>query len=186
MKLPVRSTPPRRLRRTPGRVTACLGIGLALLGCDFGREAGLPGSRAPSYAASALDGGSFALEDLRGKVVLLNVWATWCAPCIREMPALEEVHREFGQRGLEVVGVSIDAASERDGVQRFLDRHGITFRILHDPSQSVVSAFRTVGVPETFLIDRSGTIVERFAGEFDPSAADVSARIEALLAESAS
>jgi len=101
------------------------------------------------------------------------------------MPALEEVHREFGRRGLEVVGVSIDAASERDGVQRFLERHGITFRILHDPSQAVVSAFRTVGVPETFLIDRAGMIVERFAGEFDPTADEVSTRIEALLAESA-
>lgn len=170
------------------RVGVAVGAAFALIACagDAPRVAVAVGQPAPAYGASRLDGTPVSLADHRGDVVLLNVWATWCAPCIREMPALEEVHREFGQRGLEVVGVSIDAASERDGVQRFLDRHGITFRILHDPSQSVVSAFRTVGVPETFLIDRSGTIVERFAGEFDPSAADVSARIEALLAESAS
>jgi cytochrome c-type biogenesis protein len=98
------------------------------------------------------------------------------------MPALQRIHEDYVDRGLQVVGVSIDGTYSKDAIARFVARHGITFPILHDAGQSVVTAFRTVGVPETFLIDQDGTIAARFVGEFDPTAESVRASIEALLA----
>src|SRR5690554_3942099 len=69
------------------------------------------GARAPAFSARTLDGGTASLDSLRGKVVLLNVWATWCAPCVKEMPALERLHRELAAEGLAVIGVNVDAGS---------------------------------------------------------------------------
>jgi peroxiredoxin len=154
-----------------------------LAACEAAVPVGQPGSPAPDYAALSLSGDTVALANLRGQVVLLNVWATWCGPCVREMPALQRVQDAYADQGLEVVGVSIDGKSSREGIERFLDRHGITFRILHDPAQMVSTTFRTVGVPETFLIGRDGVIAERYIGEFDPNLDAVRIRIEELLAQ---
>jgi cytochrome c biogenesis protein CcmG, thiol:disulfide interchange protein DsbE len=158
--VPVRT----RLRR--------LAAGLALLaaatlaGC-MPERGPVIGAAAPGFTGELLDGTRFDLRDERGSVVLVNVWATWCYPCRREMPGLQELHTELEGRGLRVVGVSIDAAGASAEISAFLAEHGIDFPIVHDPRQRVTHAFRTLGVPETFLIGRDGTLRHHWIGRID-------------------
>jgi peroxiredoxin len=162
-------------------------VGSALLlgivsACGDGRSSDLaPGELAPKFAARTLDGGTLALSELRGEVVLLNIWATWCPPCREEMPALEALHRELAPRGLRVVGVSIDRAGAEPQIRRFAEDHGITFDLLHDSEQQAPRTFRTIGVPETLLIDREGRLVHRWIGQIDPAQPMVREPVEAAL-----
>jgi peroxiredoxin len=141
------------------------------------------GDAAPEYAAPRLGGDTVALAALRGRAVLLNVWATWCAPCRDEMPGLQALHERYHARGLEVVGASIDTRGAGDAIESFVQEFGITFTILHDADETVTRLFRTNGVPESFLIDTEGRIAHRWIGRFEPLAADVIARIEDALAD---
>src|SRR5690606_1796249 len=148
---------------------------LAVTACSPPEPAYRPlavGDPVPDYAAPSLAGDTLALESLRGDPVMLNIWATWCPPCREAMPALQQLHERYGSRGLRIVGVSVDSRGAEDAIQRFLEEGGYTFTILHDASDAVSREFRTVGVPETFLIDPSGVIVRRWIGRFDPMAAD--------------
>lgn len=130
------------------------------------------GSQAPTFAATDLQGRPVRLEELRGQVVLLNIWATWCGPCRDEMPSMERLHRELGPQGLKIVAVSVDAAPgavSRDGQQggdvaEFARQLGLTFAIWHDPSGDIQRAYRTTGVPESFVIDRNGVIQKKVIG----------------------
>jgi cytochrome c biogenesis protein CcmG, thiol:disulfide interchange protein DsbE len=140
------------------------------------------GDPAPPFAAAVLGGDTLRLQDLRGETVMLNVWATWCAPCREEMPGLQALHHRYASQGLRVVGVSIDSRGAEAAIRSFLEDHGITFTILHDPGEVVQRQFRTSGVPETFLIDAEGSIVHRWIGKFDPLDADATRRVEAALA----
>jgi peroxiredoxin len=141
----------------------------------------VPGNPAPAWEGTTLSGSPLSLADLEGEVVVLNVWATWCAPCIREMPALEALHRRYRDQGLRVVGVSVDRGSAREAVRSFVEELDITFTIALDPDQTVMNRFRTLGVPETFLIGPDGIIAHRWIGEFDPMAPADRSRVEALL-----
>ncbi|HUF50220.1 MAG TPA: TlpA disulfide reductase family protein [Longimicrobiales bacterium] len=157
---------------------------VVLLTACAGEEAYRPlraGDEAPAYAAPTLDGDTVALAGLRGRPVLLNVWATWCAPCREEMPGLQALHERYAARGLHVIGASIDARGAESAVRRFVQDYGITFTILHDVSELVSHRFRTRSVPETFLIGADGRIVQRWIGRIDPLSADVLARVEAAL-----
>lgn len=164
-------------------VRRCLWL-LAVAACATERpsfralEAGDP---APAFGAPVLDGDSLHLSSLHGQPVLLNVWATWCPPCREEMPALQELHERFGPRGLRILGVSVDSRGSEPTVRRFVEEGGYTFTILHDATDAVSRQFRTIGVPETFLIDGEGRIVRRWIGRFDPLAEDVVRDIEPLL-----
>lgn len=130
------------------------------------------GDPAPEYAAATLAGDTVSLAGLRGEAVMLNVWATWCIPCREELPLLEALHREYGGDGLRIVAVSIDGAGMGEDIERFVDEHGLTFTILHDPAERVTRAFRGRAVPETYLIDRNGQFIRRWIGHFDPLAPD--------------
>jgi cytochrome c biogenesis protein CcmG, thiol:disulfide interchange protein DsbE len=142
------------------------------------------GDAAPAFSAPTLAGDTVALVDLRGDAVLLNIWATWCIPCREEMPLLEALHRERGAQGLHVIGVSIDASGMNRDIREFLDAHGITFTVLHDPAERVTRAFRSRAVPETFLIGRDGIILRRWIGQFDPLAEDALRDIDLALGAS--
>lgn len=171
------------MRRFP--LTIPLGLALAACGGGDGEDGGSlaqigVGDPAPAYAAATLSGDTVSLESLRGDVVLLNIWATWCIPCRREMPALERLHAERAGEGLRVVGVSIDGASADVG--GFAQDLGVGFTILHDPQSRVTHAFRTIGVPESFLISREGVILKRWVGPFDPASPQNATLIEEALA----
>lgn len=128
-------------------------------------RAAVVGDVVPDYGATQLrDSSQASLADLRGRVVLLNVWATWCPPCREEIPVLQALHEEHASEGLEVVGVSVDAAGEAADVARFADRFGVTYPIWLDPQERVSSVFRTTGVPTTLLIGRDGTLLWRHLG----------------------
>jgi cytochrome c-type biogenesis protein len=116
------------------------------------------GSPAPAYGGRTLAGDSVALADLRGKVVLLNFWATWCTPCRHETPFLDSLHAERSPQGLEVVGVSMDAPSARDQVADFVRELGVRYTILLDPQMRGEALYRVVGLPATFLVDRDGIL----------------------------
>jgi cytochrome c biogenesis protein CcmG, thiol:disulfide interchange protein DsbE len=141
------------------------------------------GELAPAYSAGALAGGEVSLADLRGEVVLLNVWATWCPPCREEMPGLERLHAELAAEGLAVTAVSIDKAPDRGKVEEFVRENGITFRVLLDPGERLTRTYRTSGVPETFLIGRDGTLLRRWIGQIDPASATIRDAVADALAE---
>jgi cytochrome c biogenesis protein CcmG, thiol:disulfide interchange protein DsbE len=138
------------------------------------------GDAAPAFAATTLDGGRDSLAARRGSAVLLNVWATWCAPCREEIPALELLHEEYGAAGLGVVGVSIDQRGQERAIREFLAEFGATYPVWLDPSGDVQSIFGTVGVPSTYLIDPGGRVVWKHVG---PVRADDGA-LRALIEES--
>jgi len=123
------------------------------------------GESIPGFTFPLLSGGTASLSDYRGKVVLVNVWATWCPPCIDEMPDLENLYKQMKSQGLafEILGVSIDALGA-DPVNKWVERFGITFPILLDPRASIKKLYRTTGVPETFVIDPAGRLVRKFIG----------------------
>jgi cytochrome c biogenesis protein CcmG/thiol:disulfide interchange protein DsbE len=118
------------------------------------------GSDAPPLSGTTLDGTkrTKTLDDYRGKVVLVNVWATWCEPCRVEMPSIEKLHREFANRGLSVVAVSVDDPGSESRILDFTKELKLTFEVLHDPEQITGRNYQVTGFPETFVIARDGTI----------------------------
>jgi peroxiredoxin len=152
-------------------VTKLLAATLIVVGCA-GSDDFRPltmGDRAPAYTGVTLAGDTLSVAGFQGQVLMINIWATWCAPCQSEMPGLQRLADRFADSGLRVVGVSIDAPGSEGAVRRFVEEHGIRFTIARDPGQRVTQAFRTIGVPETFLFDRRGRLVKRWIGEFDPT-----------------
>ena len=141
------------------------------------------GSTAPPLRAVTLDGTkrTKTLRDYEGKVVLLNVWATWCEPCKVEMPSIEKLHREFGPQGLAVIAVSVDDAGMEDRIRLFAKELGTTFEILHDPSRATTASYQITGYPETFIIGREGTIRKKGIGAADWSSEANRALIRELL-----
>jgi len=123
------------------------------------------GRAAPAYAGEALSGDTVSLESLRGNVVLLNLWATWCAPCRRETPFLQDLHEEWNDQGLEVVGVALDSPGARERVDAFVEEFGVTYTVLYDPQMRAMDLYRVLGLPGTFLVDREGTLVWMRFGE---------------------
>lgn len=165
------------------RSAAALAVAAGMLltgGCGAEAPAAV-GSPAPSYEATTLAGDSVSLAELRGKVVLLNIWATWCHPCRTEIPALQEIHERYANRGLELVGVSIDARGERDAIRSFASDFGVTYPIWHDPEGRVSTTFRSIGVPSTYLIDREGELVWKHLGPVEADDASLIAALERAL-----
>ena len=114
------------------------------------------GRSAPDFTLQSLDGRTFTLSDLRGEVVILNFWATWCKPCEEEMPALQEVYDARRAEGLIVLGVNQNEPPSL--VQSFGEKYRLTFPLLLDPGYLVSDAYRINALPSTFFIDRAGTI----------------------------
>ncbi len=168
------SAPESRSARRGGLLAIALGlvivaamVGLGGLALRERAVRPLPGHRAPDFKATRIGGETMRLSDLRGRVVVLNIWATWCKPCEEEAPSLERLYRRMREGPLggdfEILAVSIDARS-RDAVLPFQRKFGLTFPILFDPDGRVSRIYQTTGVPETFVIDRQGTIREKVIG----------------------
>lgn len=128
--------------------------------------------QAPDFTASTLSRTQIQLSGLRGKVILLNFWATWCGPCRTEMPSIDTLYRKYKDRGLEVLAVNLDTLSTAV-VEEFVKEVTVTFPIVLDPGWSTARTYRVIGLPTTYLIDRGGNVVVREVGARD-WAADVS------------
>ena len=138
---------------------------LVMAGCSGEpRQQVAVGSPAPRYAATTLTGDSVATSSLAGKVVLLNIWATWCAPCRQEIPYLQSLYERHQADGLEIIGVSVDARGEDDAIAAFAKEFGMSYPIWRDPDERIQSLYLAVGVPASYLIDRSGILRWRRVG----------------------
>ena len=123
------------------------------------------------------------IDDYRGDVVLLNIWATWCGPCREEMPSMQRLHERLGPQGLKVVAVSVDDPGSARRIRAFADELGLTFELLHDASKAIELAYQTTAVPESFVIGRDGTIRRRSIGAEAWDSETNVAQLERLLAE---
>ena len=149
------------------------------------------GSAAPDFTVHDLQGRSVSLSDLRGQVVLLNIWATWCEPCRQEMPSMQRLNQQMAPQGLKIVAVSIDAAPNQpsDGghaggdVAAFVREFGITFPVWVDPSGDIQQLYRTTGVPESFVISKDGTIIKKVIGATEWDTGDKVELVRRLLKE---
>lgn len=142
------------------------------------------GSVAPDFKAIDLaTGDSVSLhERYRGKVTLINIWATWCAPCRIEMPSMEQVYDSLAPQGFAIAAVSIDEGGPEE-VREFGTRLGLSFDLLQDRSGQVQQLYQTTGVPESFLLDRHGVIVKRIISAHDWNSEANRALIRRLLDE---
>jgi cytochrome c biogenesis protein CcmG, thiol:disulfide interchange protein DsbE len=152
-----------------GPLLGLAALALALTACEQGmgeRPRGIVavGAPAPPYAARLLDGTPVSLEEHRGEVVLLNIWATWCKPCREEIPALETLYQQHRGDGFLVAGVSIDQPGETERIESFAAALGATYPLWHDPDDKVSTMFLSIGVPASYLIDRQGILRWRHVG----------------------
>lgn len=138
-----------------------------------------PASAAPEFSLATPDGKTIRLAHLRGQVVFLNFWATWCPPCRVEMPSMEQLHREFKDQGLAVLAVDIRESPTQ--VARFMKEFRLSFPALLDTDGEVASRYRVQGIPATALIDHSGRIVGAVVGPRKWSSPEAKALIRSLL-----
>jgi len=136
---------------------------------------------APDFAVPDLAGHAVRLSALRGKVVVLNLWATWCPPCREEMPSMERLYGRLRDRDFQLLAVSQDEDGS-SAVEPFVKQLGITFPVLIDPERQVGERYGVWGYPETFIIDRNGYVVERVIGPRDWATPTQIAMLEALIA----
>jgi cytochrome c biogenesis protein CcmG, thiol:disulfide interchange protein DsbE len=134
----------------------------------------------PEYRYTSLDGAEISAEALRGRVVLVNFWATWCAPCRAEMPLLERMHRRHADAGFLVVGLAVDRAST-DAVQAFIEDRGVTYPNVHVGAEAERTVGGVRGYPTSFLLDRTGRIRHTVLGPVAPLSLEPAVR--RLLAE---
>jgi len=124
------------------------------------------GMPAPDFTLPNLDGKMVRLADYKGSVVLLNIWATWCPPCVEEMPSMEKLYQELEGEDFKILAVSIDVSGAK-AVIPFMKKHRLSFAALTDNEGAIKSLYQTTGVPETFIIDKDGIIVEKIIGPRD-------------------
>ena len=139
------------------------------------------GHAAPDFRLAALDGAEQSLSGLRGRVVLLNFWATWCKPCEDEMPAMQRLYGALAGTGFELLAISVDTGD--DEVRAFRDRLALRFPILRDPEKQAASAYQTFRFPESWLIGPDGVVVARYVGPREWDAPVYVERIRKLMAE---
>ena len=163
-----------------GVVTAAIGVALA--GGLFALAHRGP-QLAPDFAVTDLKGQTVRLSALRGKVVLVNLWTTWCPPCVEEMPSIERLNARLAGDDFALLAVSQDEEGRRV-VEPFLERMKLTLPVFLDPDHEVGDRYGITGYPETFVVDRNGYVVERVIGPRDWSSAESISALSALIAGS--
>ena len=143
-----------------------------------------PGTKPPEFHGTMTDRRQVSLDSLRGKVVLVNFWATWCQECRPEMSMFERLHREFAARGLSVIGINT-----REGIvaiREYAKELRLTFSLVLDPKGEINAAYGVIGLPATFLVSRDGRAVARAVGPRDWESTPAKSIIQALLSDAVS
>ena len=140
------------------------------------------GDAVPNFTLRNDDGGVVALADFRGKMVVLNFWATWCLPCIEEMPSLKRFAEKYADQGVQVIGVSLD--EDPDAYREFLAEHEINFLTLQNPSRTVSELYGTFKLPETYIIGRDGQLLNKIIGPTDWASQQMLSYFDSLIAGS--
>ncbi len=123
------------------------------------------GDSAPDFTLPTLKGETLRLSDYRRQVVVLNLWATWCPPCVEETPSLKKFADEMTGRGVAVVSISVD--EDAKALEDFVSEYNLTYAVARDPDQSVASRYGTFKFPETYILDEDGRIADKFIGAVD-------------------
>ena len=144
---------------------------------------GSSGTTLADYAATNLDGSPFSLAAQRDKIVLLNLWATWCGPCRFEIPELQSIHDRYAPQGFAVIGVSVDE-SGAEAVRQFANQYKMTYPVVLDPQGRMATILQTTVLPTTVLLNRKGEIVWKRYGAIPAGDAELKAAIEETLARS--
>jgi len=150
-----------------------------LLACPVLALALEVGAAPPDIAMTTLAGKPISLASLRGKVVLIDFWASWCAPCKEEMPFLEALHKKHSRSGFVIVGVSVD--SERANADKFIRDLKVTFPIVHDEKHVVADSYKPPRMPTSFILDRAGKVRFVHAGYHKDDAAKIEREVAQLL-----
>jgi len=145
------------------------------------------GTKAPDFKAFTLDSvpREKRLADYRGKVLMINVWATWCLPCRVEMPSIEALNKTYASKGLKILAVSIDDPGTDATIRAFVKQYGLTFEVLHDPKGKISDLYDITGYPETFIIGKDGVIRKKLMSATDWNSPEARALVDRLLAEQA-
>jgi peroxiredoxin len=141
-----------------------------LAGCYSGTRPPRIGTAAPDFTVQDSDS-KVTLSQLRGKVVVLNFWATWCAPCVEEVPSLEQLQQKMKSKGVVVLAVSVD--EDGTAYRQFLERHKVDLLTVRDASQKSNNLYGTFKFPETYIIDRNGIMRRKFIGQVDWSEPEI-------------
>ena len=176
---------PASQKKLPLTWLAVGGVALLVLGfLGYGLLSGpsstlQPGSPVPDFRLTALNGTAMHLAEHRGRVVVVNFFASWCAPCREEAADLEMVWRDYQPQGVQFYGIAYKDAESK--VQVFLDEFDITYPIAVEPGNQTARAYGVTGVPETFVVDRDGLLVEHYIGSV--SQAQLGAVLDSLLGQ---
>ena len=163
-------------RRFPAIATIFLFCLLSGTGCDRGRKPRALGQVAPPFTIH--DGSqTIRLSQYRGQVVLLNFWASYCVPCIDELPSLMALHQRLPQIAILAVSIDTDAQAYRN----FLVENGINFPTIREPSQNVMHSYGTIQIPDSYIIDRSGHIVRKYISAQDWTSPQILATLSSIL-----
>jgi cytochrome c biogenesis protein CcmG, thiol:disulfide interchange protein DsbE len=150
----------RRASFLPGAVTLCL----ALTGCYGGSRPAHIGTSAPDFTVQDNER-TVRLQEFHGKILVLNFWATWCGPCVEEMPSLVQMQQKMKGKGVEVLAISVDA--NQSAYQDFLKTYKVDLLTVRDPAQKSNNLYGTFKFPETYIIDRQGVLRRKFIGAID-------------------
>ena len=121
---------------------------------------------APNFTFPGLDGKMVSLSDYRGNVVLVNIWATWCPPCVDEMPSMERVYKELKSENFEILAVSIDSLGTK-AVAPFMKKYNLSFPALMDPDGTIQTLYQTTGIPESYIVNQEGILIKKIIGPRD-------------------
>jgi len=158
----------------------CIGGIFFLSRCSKG-EKELSSVLAPDFTLQTLDGQDLTLSQLRGKVVLLDFWATWCGPCRESIPHLVQLHKNYRERGFELLGMNVDKG-DKEAVRRFVQSMDIPYPVVTTP-EDVVRSYGVTGIPVTVLLDKQGKIRERFVGFNSRIAQQLTTQVADLISE---
>lgn len=168
---------------TAAAITGCGGSGVSAAGGPETSDVTSPDAQPVSYeAVDAVTGENVSMLGLRGRPAIIASWATWCVPCRKELPALERLHRQQGEDGVQVVIVNLDSKGNDEAVGEFVDRFGLTMSQWRDADDRFTPTFKGLGIPMSVLVDHEGVVVERWYGALDPEEPRVAESIEGVLA----
>lgn len=166
-----------------GRVCAAIFLAVALLASSCTKDKGKveDGSRAPDFTLGSIQGDSISLSALRGKVVVVEFWATWCPPCRESIPDLNKIYEKFRGRNFELLAISVDKGGDApSSLKAFVNEYGVMYPVLWD-DKNVNSLYNVSGIPVMFIIDKEGYVVKKHTG-FAPGLSEMLLKeVEALL-----
>jgi peroxiredoxin len=165
-------------------VIAVLAIvgGLFFFGQNGGQRTTIvkEGDRAPDFRLLSLEGKTVSLSSFRGRVVMVHFWATWCPPCVEEIPTLERLNRTFADRDFDILAVSVDEGGA-NAVASFMKKNRLSLPVLLSPDRSAASLYGTFKFPETYLVDREGIVRKKLIGAVDWTHPEAQQFVRAML-----